>query len=289
MRLRNMVGYALPSDVKRPEALARLLHVQLEPQFRGAYKDIPEQTVPAHIKWSNNPVFAYAGIVEGEVQYRYGEEGGSDFCLCPVTTKPSDIARIAALFECHYHYLGLPQAIEQEREHLRIQAEKVAKAQAIDRSDKVALIAQYLESGEEEFFSLVLDGDNDDIVCSALWLEEDQEMITLCEGILNTGSLSCEFNDSDDPAGCELIIIYKGVRTKVNYPQEADKDITLITLNEVLRPDYEVRLCKIYDGSDMATLLPLATAQWASLEARFGQAKLAEYFAKIEQGSKVFN
>jgi hypothetical protein len=58
-------------------------------------------------------------------------------------------------------------------------------------------------------------------------------------------------------------------------------------LNEVLKPDYEIRLCANSLGSDTLAFLPLSAKQWMDLEDEFGQNKVNKLFIKRSKETKM--
>ena len=120
------------------------------------------------------------------------------------------------------------------------------------------------------------------------WREEDDAIPSFCETILETGSLAAETVDADNEAGFEIYINYAGRRLKVPLvigPE--DRHITICSLNEILHPDYEIRLVKTSDFSDTVTLIPLPIATWTELENQYGAA-VFEHFYKITTKPNIF-
>lgn len=149
------------------------------------------------------------------------------------------------------------------------------------------LVAQYLADGSSDAFFEIFTGAYKYIMWVD-WGEEDDAIIEYCEKIIQTGELSAELNSADDPIGFEVIIIYKGERHKIHYKGKgSDRDTTLITLNEVLQPVYDIRFCKSSDGSDTLAFMPLTHQQWAELESQFGS-KVGEHFSKIDKDTVLF-
>lgn len=115
------------------------------------------------------------------------------------------------------------------------------------------------------------------------WRAEDDEIVKDCEGILRTSDLAAEVVEIDEEPGVELYISYRGRRVKVPLvggPE--DREITIRTLDQLLRPDYEIRICRASDGTDSFALLPLSAADWATLETRFGD-DIGRFFRKVEE------
>lgn len=116
------------------------------------------------------------------------------------------------------------------------------------------------------------------------WREEDDVIVEYCEKCLNTGTLHAEMGYSGD----ELLLT-------INYKDQAftekviDRDPTLIFLNRILQPDYEIRFCKGSDGSDTLAFLPLSKAEWAELENIHGKEKLERLFETINENTQMFS
>lgn len=120
------------------------------------------------------------------------------------------------------------------------------------------------------------------------WREEDDAIVGYAEDLLQTGDLSAELVGVDDDPGFELYISRKGKREKVPLVAgKEDRHITLNALNELLQPEYEIRVCVDSRGSDTLAFLPLPAADWTALEARFGK-KVAAHFRKIEAQPNLF-
>lgn len=154
--------------------------------------------------------------------------------------------------------------------------------------EHLELIETYLESGYEEVFVDLIAG-RTDMVMVVDWREYDEEIIQYCEDILNTQQLSAETKDTDNAQGFELTIIYKDQRIIVPYQGDgADRDTTIIYLNQALKADYEIRLCNASLGSDTLQFLPLPNALWQKLERRWGHPAIEACFTQIEMDSCFF-
>jgi hypothetical protein len=116
------------------------------------------------------------------------------------------------------------------------------------------------------------------------WREEDDAIVEYCEKCLNTGSLQAEMTYSGDDVF--LTIQYKDQTFKEKV---IDRDPTLIFLNTVLQPDYEIRFCKDSDGSDTLAFLPLSKEEWTELESIHGKEKLDNLFEIIDQDTQMFS
>jgi len=164
-----------------------------------------------------------------------------------------------------------------------------------DESEKINLIRKYLTLVTDTAFdnlnapdALENLGASNQVLFLVDHREYDDEIVLLCEEILKTGDLSAEYVDADDEMGVDVVIDFKGTKTRIPYEGEgSDRDTTLTTLNEVLQPDYELRLCQHSVGSDTLGFLPLTTQEWKKLEEEFKE-DVGKYFVKLEKGKQIF-
>lgn len=120
------------------------------------------------------------------------------------------------------------------------------------------------------------------------WGEEDDAIVRYCENILQTGDLSAEVTNIDEDPGFEIHINYRGKRVRVPLVIGVeDRHITLHTLNQLLKPDYDIRVFDASNGSDTLVFLPLRSSEWAQLENEFGN-KVEKHFRKIEEHPNLF-
>jgi|GEM_PF-497213 len=120
------------------------------------------------------------------------------------------------------------------------------------------------------------------------WREQDDDIPRYCEGLLQTGSLSTSVYNTEEEPGFAFDIYYKGATTRVPIvvgPE--DRHITLVTLNWVLYPDYELRYFIPTSSTDGAGIVPLPMRVWKELEAEFGQ-KVAKQFYRLAEGPNIF-
>src|SRR5262245_31312328 len=74
------------------------------------------------------------------------------------------------------------------------------------------------------------------------WREEDDAIVEYCERILGTGRLRADVVDDDSEHGFKMYIVYGDKRGRVPLTYcGSDGHVTLVALNVMLRPDYEVR------------------------------------------------
>lgn len=65
-------------------------------------------------------------------------------------------------------------------------------------------------------------------------------------------------------------------------------DPTIIALNEILQPDYEIRMWMESIGSDTLGFVFLTPDEWSALELQFGLENVKEYFMRITADTKIF-
>ena len=153
--------------------------------------------------------------------------------------------------------------------------------------EKLELVKKYVESKSDDVYYEIFEN-RYDIIMFVDWREYDEDIINYCEAILETENLSVETIDTENKQGFETIIHYQDKATKVPYQGEgADRDTTIITLNEVLEPNYEIRLCKVSIGNDTLEFLPLPTEIWNQLESEFPE-NIDVLFQKIDKSTILF-
>jgi hypothetical protein len=163
---------------------------------------------------------------------------------------------------------------------------KEAKMAGTNEFNEIKL---YMESGTFDYYYDKFS----EVEGVLLWVDHrdsDEDIINGVESILKTGCLKGEtVNETNDKIGFEVLIHYKGEKHKIEYKGEgSDRDTTIIFLNEILKPDYEIRICKHSLGNDTLTFLPLPKIQWEELEKEFGQNMVDLFFMKISKNSEIF-
>ena len=165
---------------------------------------------------------------------------------------------------------------------------KLIKEKA-DKTDKMLFLEKYVASHDSDFFyDNFYDNDTDGIAMWIDWREEDENIITYCEDILQTNVLSVKTNNTDNERGFETFISYKSHETVIPYQGVgADRDTTLITLNQILQPEFEIRICKESLGNDTLCFLPLSRDQWLFLDTKYPK-QVIEKFEIITPDAKMF-
>ena len=138
------------------------------------------------------------------------------------------------------------------------------------------------------------------------WSDDDDQIPGACEAVLKTGQLFAEWVDD------RLHIAWRGHRAPVPLKESVatrlidsflvgaitpmlpaglgnilpwftreNRNITLRTLNQLLQPEFEIRLVvDPVQGSDVA-YLPLHRADWQALEQQYGLEFLTSVFAPL--------
>jgi hypothetical protein len=146
--------------------------------------------------------------------------------------------------------------------------------------EKLTLLNKYLSSAAAEDFDTIPNS----VVCWVDWREEDDAVVEYCEKRLQTGQLSATMEDT--PEGLELQITFQGT---LHRDKIVDRDRTIIFLNGIIQPNYEIRFCKASDGSDTLAFLPLTATEWKQLETQYGTDVINRCFEKINAESVMFN
>ena len=118
---------------------------------------------------------------------------------------------------------------------------------------------------------------------SVFWVGPDytnETIVESCEGLIRTGNLSARWSDG------ALSILFKERRLQVplaGTPGSPSRDwhITLVTLNEILAPDFEIRVASPTDGGDIVAFAVLERADWEVLAKEFGAEKVDAVFSTV--------
>ncbi len=153
----------------------------------------------------------------------------------------------------------------------------------------LALVTAAIESPTAGAISALLDSEH--AVFWVDWREYDENIPDACELVLQTGHLSGEHIEVSAPPGHEVAVRFRERRVVVplgaHGEGSADRHLTLLALNDAMRPEFEARFCLDSDGSDTLAFLPLPCETWAELEARHGTA-VAARFRVLSERPNVF-
>jgi hypothetical protein len=143
-----------------------------------------------------------------------------------------------------------------------------------------------LESPTQDTLDALLD--DEAAVFWVDWREEEESIVQACEAVLQTGSLVVKQVNIDKDEGYEVYIQYldRLLKIPLTYSMN-DRHIAICTLNDALRPDYEVRFCIESNGSDTLAFIPLSINDWLELEKEYGDA-VNKHFYKITARPNLF-
>lgn len=147
--------------------------------------------------------------------------------------------------------------------------------------NQLTKLDQYLNSTDHKELIHV----DSDLIFWIDWREHDDAIIDCVEASLQTGVLSAKINDK--PAEeLELEVHFEG---NTYRKMIVDRDDTLIWLNAILQPKYEIRFCKQSLGSDTLAFIALSNSDWDQLSKQYGAERINELFDTITPQSKFFN
>lgn len=119
------------------------------------------------------------------------------------------------------------------------------------------------------------------------WCEDNADIVHYSEKLLHTGKLTYE-RVVNNERGVDLYIIYGDKKSLVVMETDDSCDPTIIALNEILQPDYEIRMWMESIGSDTLGFIFLTPDEWSALEQQFGLENVKEYFMSITADTKIF-
>ena len=118
------------------------------------------------------------------------------------------------------------------------------------------------------------------------WRDYDEDIIDYVnEKIGNLMTISHQDNSKD--YGDDIIISYKDKSLMIPYGEVMDRDTTIIYVNELIKPDFEIRLFIENLGSDTLGFIILDRASWEKFEKLFN-ADVSKYFMPINKKSRIF-
>ena len=219
-------------------------------------------------------------------------EDGGDFMA--VTHDVRHATATLKALNAYHSYLDLPSSLDEARMP-RADAVSVPEQIAlppreprgydVTHANKIDHIVEYVEDGDPRTFDEMFYGNFDDeFIMLVDHRESDDDIIKMCERVLNTGELDVRVDDDT----LDLIVDYRGIRHRIEYPDGwVSRDTAISGLNKIIQPEYELRYCTASDGSDTAAILPLKREEWHALEARCGET-LYRYFEPIDEGFSKF-
>lgn len=118
------------------------------------------------------------------------------------------------------------------------------------------------------------------------WRDYDEDIIDYVnEKIGNLMAISHQDNGKD--YGDDIIISYKDRSLMIPYGEVMDRDTTIIYVNELIKPDFEIRLFIENLGSDTLGFIILDKDSWERFEKEYN-ADVSRYFMPINKKSRIF-
>jgi hypothetical protein len=143
-----------------------------------------------------------------------------------------------------------------------------------------AEILAAVRSDDDAAFDALISNEDSCIIVD--WGAFDEDIVRDCESVLGTGRLSAEWIDD------HLFVIFGSKRLRVPLTESvADRHITLLTLNEALSPEFEVRMLYASVGNDSGTFVPLRSDAWAALEQE-AEEVVSRRFHKLRKHPNAF-
>jgi len=149
------------------------------------------------------------------------------------------------------------------------------------RDTEMNLIEKLISEPSEKTTELLFEDETE--VFWVDWREEDSALAEYCESIIKSGKLSSLSK------GEKLFIRYNQVSKEVPLTQSgSDRHITLITINKVLAPDYEIRMVWDSDGGDTLAFAILPRKEWGALEDEYGAERVSMAFLRLTGSLNTF-
>lgn len=120
------------------------------------------------------------------------------------------------------------------------------------------------------------------------WREYDENIVKYFNKAIGDMISVCR-EDNKKPYGDDIILIYKDKSVRIPYKEKMDRDITIKSINEVIKDDFSIRLFVDSAEDDTLAFCVLPNEQWEMLEKEFGRNNLNRYFIKVTPKIKMFD
>ena len=120
------------------------------------------------------------------------------------------------------------------------------------------------------------------------WREYDENIVKYFNKAIGN-MISVYREDNKKPYGDDIILIYKDKSMVIPYQEKMDRDITIKSINEVIKDDFSIRLFVDSAEDDTLSFCVLPNEQWEMLEKEFGKNNLNRYFIKVTPKIKMFD
>jgi hypothetical protein len=226
------------------------------------------------VTWSYSPNHLGIYLVNGVMEFRANNDGVGPREAMPLATDPDDLAEIRRCFDFWYSEFGLPGTLKPSGN---------SPKRFEPTGDHLYDLSLYLQHGSVTAFQELFE-DSGPIIW-VHWGEEDDNIVRMASEILALDNLTARFDDENG----DLLISFRGIEHCVRYPKGgvADRDIIIIALNDLLQPDYEIRVCNASHGSDTLAFIALSASDWTDVEQVYPEA-CNKYFHVIMGESVIF-
>ncbi len=146
----------------------------------------------------------------------------------------------------------------------------------------LAQIKQYYQTKSFEDFDKI----SEEFVFYVDWREFDDAIVEYCEDRIKTGCFNATLDYNQETDKNILNVNYKGENFQLEITDS--RDPSLIFINNLLAPEYEVRFCLITCPSDTLGFIILSSQQWQEIEKHIAKAELDKLFEPIDNNSKMF-
>lgn len=119
------------------------------------------------------------------------------------------------------------------------------------------------------------------------WREYDEDIVAYFNASIGN-EIRVEREDHGKGYGDDILLRYKDRTMMIPYEDEMERDITISSVNELLAPDYQIRLFMESLGNDTLGFVVLSPKDWKDLEKHLGKERLEYYFLPVEVGMEMF-
>lgn len=120
------------------------------------------------------------------------------------------------------------------------------------------------------------------------WRDYDEDVVKYFNHAIGN-MISVRMENNKKPYGDDIILIYKDKSVRIPYQEKMDRDITIKSINEVIKDDFSIRLLVDSAEDDTLSFCVLPNEQWEMLEKEFGKNNLNRYFIKVTPKIKMFD
>lgn len=120
------------------------------------------------------------------------------------------------------------------------------------------------------------------------WGEYDEDIISYVNEKI-ADKIEVELITNNKPYGDDICLKFENKSLVIPYKEKMDRDTTIKSINEIMKPMYEILFCIESIGNDTLAFVVLHQNLWEELEHEFGKEKVGYYFERITLQSKMFD